>query len=65
MNLLTDLDGDEEQDEADVDEVLVGEGEHEEGAEEALLGRHRRTHQLRLGRVQVAADGAGERSRER
>ena len=31
------LDTDKETDEADVDEVLVGEVEHEDGAEEALL----------------------------
>ena len=31
------LDGDEEEDEAEVDEVLVGEGQHEEGAQQALL----------------------------
>ena len=61
----TNLDRDEEEDEADVDEVLVGEGEHEEGAQQALLRRHRRRHQLRLGRVHLAAHGAGERSRER
>ena len=35
----TDLDGDEEEYEAEVDEVLVGEGEHQESAQQALLRR--------------------------